>query len=208
MSDSLRLLTRFASELPFEVSEAQLDLLHQYLTLLVKWNGTYNLTSIRDEQQMVTMHLLDSMAVKPYISAKTMFDVGSGGGMPGIVLAILNPDQHWTLCDTAGKKARFLNQCKIELKLANVSVIHGRVENVEGQYDGISCRAFATIKNLHDWSHHLLADGGRYYAMKGKDPVDEISEVDKQLQVVENRSIVVPNLDAERHLIILEPLGA
>ncbi len=205
---SYNLLARLSKQLAFEVTDQQLQQLHQYLQLLVKWNRTYNLTSVRDELEMVTLHLLDSMVVAPYINAPRMLDVGSGGGMPAIVLAILHPDQHWTLCDTAGKKARFLNQVKIELKLANVEVIHGRVEQAVGQFDGISSRAFATIKNMYDWSNHLLAANGRYYALKGKDPIDEISEVDKHLRVVENRSLEVPNLQAERHLIILEPLGA
>jgi len=209
MSDPTRdLLEQRIELLNFEVSDNQVDLLYRYIKLLAKWNKTYNLTAVRDEREMVTLHLIDSLVISPYIFGAKVLDVGSGGGLPGVPMAIMHPEQRWTLVDTAGKKARFLNQVKIELGLENLEAIHSRVEQLEGQYDAITSRAFSTIALMHNLTSHLLDPNGNYFAMKGKYPEDEILEVDKQLKVVENRVLEVPGLDAERHLIILKPVGA
>jgi len=209
MSDPIRaLLEQRIDLLEFDVTDRQVDQLYRYIKLLAKWNKTYNLTAVRDEREMVTLHLIDSLVITPYISGDQILDVGSGGGLPGVPMAIMHPEQSWTLVDTAGKKARFLNQVKIELQLTNLTALHSRVENLEGQYDAITSRAFSTIALMRELTSHLLAPKGCYFAMKGKYPEEEILEVDKQLKVVENRVLEVPGLDAERHLVILKPVGA
>ncbi|WP_322405299.1 16S rRNA (guanine(527)-N(7))-methyltransferase RsmG [Massilia luteola] len=190
-----------------DVSPAQQDKLMDYLALMFKWNAVYNLTSLRDPMQMVTHHLLDSLAAVPaFATAHNVLDVGSGGGLPGIVLAIVRPDMNVSMIDTVHKKTAFLTQVKAELGLVNVTVYTARVEQlqVSDKFDVITSRAFADLSDFVNWSSHLLADGGRYIALKGVAPKDEQERLPPEWKVVGLEPLQVPRLGAERHLVFIE----
>ena len=190
-----------------DVSPAQQDKLMDYLALMFKWNAVYNLTSLRDPMQMVTHHLLDSLAAVPaFAKAHNVLDVGSGGGLPGIVLAIVRPDMKVSMIDTVHKKTAFLTQVKAELSLTNVTVYTARVEQlqVSDKFDVITSRAFADLSDFVNWSHHLLADGGRYIALKGVAPKDEQERLPAEWKVTGLEPLQVPRLGAERHLVYIE----
>lgn len=181
--------------------------LSAYLALLDKWNRVYNLTAVREIERMVSHHLLDSLAIVPYIEAGRVLDVGSGGGLPGIPLAIARPELQVTLIDSVAKKTAFLLQAKAELGLENVSVVTGRVETHQDatKFNTITSRAFSDLKELVTVTRHLLAPGGRWLAMKGLYPHEEIAALPDWVRVSANPVLSIPNLDATRHLIILEP---
>ncbi len=190
-----------------DVNPAQQDKLMNYLALMFKWNAVYNLTSLRDPMQMVTHHLLDSLAAVPaFAAAQNLLDVGSGGGLPGIVLAIVRPDMKVSMIDTVHKKTAFLTQVKAELGLANVTVYTARVEQlqVSDKFDVITSRAFADLSDFVNWSSHLLADGGRYIALKGVAPKDEQERLPAEWKVDKVEPLDVPRLGAERHLVFIE----
>ena len=190
-----------------DVSPAQQDKLMDYLALMFKWNAVYNLTSLRDPMQMVTHHLLDSLAAVPaFATAHNVLDVGSGGGLPGIVLAIVRPDMKVSMIDTVHKKTAFLTQVKAELGLVNVTVYTARVEQLEvsDKFDVITSRAFADLSDYVNWSCHLLADGGRYIALKGVAPKDEQERLPAEWKVAGLEPLQVPRLGAERHLVFIE----
>jgi len=185
---------------------AQREQLMDYLALMAKWNGVYNLTSLRDPMQMVTHHLLDSLAaVSAFEGAKNVLDVGAGGGLPGIVLAIARPDMQVSLIDTVHKKTAFLTQVKAELGLKNVTVYTMKVQDLKaGPFDVITSRAFADLSDFVNWSGHLLEEGGRFIALKGTAPADEQERLPGEWQVRELRPIKVPKVEAERHLVFIE----
>lgn len=189
-----------------DISADQQTQLLAYAGLLKKWNKTYNLTALRSDSLAVSHHLLDSLTLLPYIgSAQIMLDVGSGGGQPGIPAAICRPDVQITLLDANTKKTAFLQQAVIELGLKNVRVVSGRVEAVENlQADLITSRAFAELADFVSWTQHLLAPNGRWAAMKGVYPHDEIARLPEFAQVVQVDALHVPQLDAERHMVVLE----
>ncbi len=194
-------------EMKLDVTQAQQDQLMDYLALMYKWNSVYNLTSLRDPMQMVTHHLLDSLAAVPaFAGARNVLDVGAGGGLPGIVLAIARPDMKVSLIDTVHKKTAFLTQVKAELGLANVSVYTMQVQQLEVpvKFDVITSRAFADLSDFVNWSGHLLAEGGRFIALKGVAPVDEQQRLPADWKVAESRPLQVPRLGAERHLVFIE----
>lgn len=172
--------------------------------LLLKWNKTYNLTALRDPQQAISHHLLDSLAILPHIGQGSLLDVGSGGGLPGIPLAIARPELAVSMVDTVQKKATFLQQAAIELALKNVAVHHARVEEMQGLYAQISSRAFSELALFVGLTRHLLAPGGRWLAMKGVRPDDELKGLPADVVVDAIIPLIVPGLDAERHLIILK----
>ena len=172
--------------------------------LLLKWNKTYNLTALRDPQQAVSHHLLDSLAILPHVGPGPLLDVGSGGGLPGIPLAIARPDLTVCMVDAVQKKTTFLQQVVIELGLRNVTVHHARVEEMVGQFAQITSRAFAELTLFVGLTRHLLAPGGRWLAMKGVRPDDEIAALPAGIVVDAIIPLTVPGLDAERHLIILK----
>lgn len=204
LSDSLFEKIR---SLPFQLSPHQFEKLLDFLSLLYKWNAVYNLTSVREPEAMITQHLLDSLAVVPaFANALSVLDVGAGGGLPGIVLAIALPEMKVALIDTVQKKTAFLNQVKAELSLQNVLVHTGRVEHlsVEQPFDVITSRAFAGLGEMVEWSKHLLASGGQFIAMKGLVPDDEIADLPSDWTVTEIRAVKVPGLSAERHLIFVK----
>lgn len=205
-----RVLEEGVRDLQLDLSEQQSALLMDYLGLLAKWNSVYNLTAVRDPSQMVTQHLLDSLAVVPaFAHARQVLDVGAGGGLPGIVLAIARPDMNVSLIDTVHKKTAFLTQVKAELGLANVTVHTARVEQLQAphQFDVITSRAFADLADFVNWSGHLLAPGGCFIAMKGVMPKDEIARLPEEWTVNEVRPLHVPGLNAERHLIFINKLN-
>lgn len=179
-----------------------------YLALLDKWNRVYNLTAVREVERMVGHHLLDSLAAAPFFQNKTVLDVGSGGGLPGIPLAIARPELRVTLIDSIAKKTAFLLQAKAELGLANLNVVTGRVEDYrpETGFDVITSRAFSDLKEFVTLTRHLLRPAGRWLAMKGLMPHEEIASLPDWVKVSANHSLVVPGLEASRHLIILEPV--
>ena len=181
-----------------------------YLALLKKWNRVYNLTAIRDESEMVTQHLLDSLSVLPVVpesalAGRRWADVGSGAGLPGIPLALARPDLDMTLIEAVEKKSAFQRQAKIELGLENIAVVSGRVEDVPGgMFDAVISRAFADLATFVDLAAHLLAQDGRLYAMKGLAAEDELSLLPAGWAVLDCTRLNVPGLDAQRHLIVLE----
>jgi 16S rRNA (guanine527-N7)-methyltransferase len=179
-----------------------------YLTLLDKWNRVYNLTAVRDVERMVSHHLLDSLAAVPFFQGETVLDVGSGGGLPGIPLAIARPQLQVTLIDSIAKKTAFLLQAKAELGLANLNVVTGRVEDYrpESGFDVVTSRAFSDLKEFVTLTRHLLKPAGRWLAMKGLMPHEEIASLPDWVRVSANHALLVPGLGAGRHLIVLEPV--
>ncbi len=180
-----------------------------FLALLEKWNKVYNLTAVRDPLEMVTLHLLDSLSVLPYIKVKSLLDVGSGGGLPGIVLAICQPALQVTTIDTVQKKAIFMRQVKGELGLDNLQVVHGRVESYqpEEKFDTIISRAFSELALFVNLTKNLLAQNGQWLAMKGQVPHHELTIVKLESLKIKVQKIIpltVAGLDAERHLVVLE----
>lgn len=199
------------ASLGLPLNDEQVEKMLAYLALLVKWNSVYNLTSIRDPHDMVKQHLLDSLsAVHAFTQAKNILDVGSGGGLPGIVLAIVFPTASVTMIDIVNKKTAFLTQVKAELKLKNVTVHTGRVEllKVEHQFDVITSRAFSELNNFINWSQHLLTEDGRFLAMKGVSPIQEIERLPEGWEVERIEPLQVPGLNVERHLVHVKKLDS
>ncbi|MBZ0335350.1 16S rRNA (guanine(527)-N(7))-methyltransferase RsmG [Marinobacter sp. AL4B] len=195
------------AEMQLSINNGQQQQLLAFLALLNKWNKAYNLTAVRDERVMVSRQLLDSLSIMPWITTDHLLDVGAGGGMPGIPLAIAFPDKRFTLLDSNGKKTRFLNQCVLELGLNNVDVIHGRAEDCQPEqpFCQISSRAFTALENLVTWCEQLLSQDGEFLAMKGQYPDDEVAALPSRWQVESNHSLKVPGADGERHLLIITP---
>lgn len=196
-----------ARQLGVQISEGQRDQLLAYLALLSKWNKAYNLTAVRNTAEMVSRHLLDSLSVAPYVQlgGTRWLDVGSGGGMPGIPLAILFPERHFTLLDSNGKKTRFLTQVKLELKLANLEVVHSRVEQFAPaqQFTGITSRAFSSLEDFTNWTRHLGDRDARWLAMKGVQPDDEVQALPADFELERCLVLKVPGCQGQRHLLIL-----
>jgi len=183
------------------------DRLMAFLALMAKWNRAYNLTAVTREAEMVTHHLLDSLSLLPHLGeARTLADIGSGAGLPGLVLALVRPDLALTSVETVGKKAAFQQQAKIEFRLGNVTVHGGRVEEFHPAmgFDAVVSRAFASLADFVALAGHLAAPGGRLLAMKGVLLADEIAALPAGWRVVDTPRLTVPGLDAQRHLIILE----
>jgi 16S rRNA m(7)G-527 methyltransferase (EC 2.1.1.-) len=180
-----------------------------YLALLEKWNRVHNLTAVREPERMVSHHLLDSLAVVPFFESGRVLDVGSGGGLPGIPLAIVRPDLDVTLIDSIAKKTAFLLQAKAELGLVNLRVATGRVEEFKPEtgFDFVTSRAFSDLNDFVTLTRHLLAPGGRWLAMKGLYPHAEIAALPDWVRLAADHELNVPGLDATRHLIILEPVS-
>jgi len=201
-----QVLTNGLNDLKLAVSEKQHEQLLDYLALLNKWNKVYNLTSVRDPMQMMTLHLLDSLAAVPaFAGAQNVLDVGAGGGLPGIVLAIARPDMQVSMIDTVHKKTAFLTQVKAELGLSNATIYTKKVQELEAKqpFDVITSRAFADLSDFVNWSGHLLAEGGQFIALKGTAPADERERLPAPWKVSDLQPLQVPGLDAERHLVFI-----
>ncbi|CAI1048131.1 Ribosomal RNA small subunit methyltransferase G [Serratia quinivorans] len=178
-----------------------------YVGMLDKWNKAYNLTSVRDPQQMLVRHILDSIVVNPHLQGNRFIDVGTGPGLPGIPLAIVRPDSHFTLLDSLGKRVRFLRQVQHELGLTNVEPVQSRVEEfpAEPPFDGVISRAFASLQDMLSWCHHLPAKGqGHFYALKGVRPDEELTQLPEGIELESVVRLQVPELEGERHLVILK----
>lgn len=226
-------LLRRLPELGFEIPDTLADRLLCYLDLLQHWNRAYNLTSVRDPVQMVYRHLLDSLAIAPFLNRgmRRIIDVGSGAGLPGVPLALMFPDREFHLLDSNGKKTRFLFQVKTALGLDNMSVLQSRAESSipDAPFDAVLSRAFATLRDMIECSWQLCAADGRFLAMKGARPIDELETITrgnhqvradaaqpiaarpdaaqpKYVRVVAVHAVVVPGLDEERHLVELMPV--
>lgn len=190
-------------QLGIELSPEVVDKLLAYLALLVKWNKVHNLTAVRDPEDMVTLHLLDSLTVLPHVPSGRLLDVGSGAGLPGIVLAICRPDLNVTTIDAVQKKASFMRQAKAELQINNLQVVAGRVEQLkpEQPFDTVISRAFSEIALFIKLTRHLIAEHGMWLAMKGQNPQEELEAVTIKPARIEE--LKVPGLDARRHLVFL-----
>ena len=204
-SDNLeRILSDGMEAMNIAYSAKQLTRLLEFLGLLQKWNRVYNLTSIDNPAERVRLHLLDSLAVLPYLQGISVLDVGTGAGLPGLPLALFSPDREFTLLDSNAKKTRFVRQAAIELGLANVNVVHERIESFRTStgFDSILARAFANLPELTGQTFRLLNPGGVILAQKGKLPQDELILLENA--VVEVFSLEIPGIDAERHLIAIK----
>lgn len=188
------------------ISEKQIDQLIQYVELLVKWNKAYNLTSVRDPNEMLVKHIMDSLSVGEVLNGDSFIDVGTGPGLPGIPLAILFPERNFVLLDSLGKRITFLRQVVFQLKLANVTPLLSRVEKYQPEipFDGVLSRAFASLEDMVTWCKHLIDQQGRFYALKGQYPEDELNQLPIDVSLIKSHVITVPNLVGERHVIELK----
>jgi 16S rRNA (guanine527-N7)-methyltransferase len=194
------------AELDVPAAGDRIHALVRYLELLQQWNRAYNLTSVTEPADMVVRHLLDSATALPFLSGAAVLDAGTGPGLPGIPLAVLDPSRRFTLLDSVGKKIRFLHQVVTELRLANVTLAQSRLESFEppAPFDLVICRALTSLAEFAALGGRLLAPGGRLVAMKGKCPDDEIARIRPPWRASEVRRVTVPGLDAERHVVVLE----
>ncbi|EAT6622278.1 16S rRNA (guanine(527)-N(7))-methyltransferase RsmG, partial [Salmonella enterica] len=192
----LNKLSRLLDEAGISLTDHQKTLLVAYVDMLHKWNKAYNLTSVRDPAEMVVRHILDSIVVAPYLQGQLFIDVGTGPGLPGIPLAIVLPDAHFTLLDSLGKRVRFLRQVQHELRLENITPVQSRVEAYpsEPPFDGVISRAFASLNDMVSWCHHLPGEKGRFYALKGQLPEDEIASLPDEFSVESVEKLRVPQL--------------
>jgi 16S rRNA (guanine527-N7)-methyltransferase len=197
--------------LGLSLSDEQVQRLLGYVALIQKWNKVYNLTALRDPADMLTHHLLDSLTAVAPLSRHTqgqsikVLDVGSGGGLPGVVLAICMPELNVTCVDTVAKKAAFVQQVAVSLKLPNLRGIHARVESLTHPYQVICSRAFASLPDFVTWSRSALAEGGVWMAMKGKHPQEEIDTLPEGVKVFHVEPLTVPGLDVERCMVWMKP---
>ena len=192
-------------ELKITLNEKIQERLLQHIALLEKWTGVYNLTAVREQSKMIGHHLLDSLAVLPYIDANSLIDVGSGAGLPGIPLALARPEMQVTLLDSNHKKTTFLQQACIELKLDNVNVISERVEAFHPPigFDAVISRAFTDLSEFTKLTRHLLKPDGAWLAMKGLHPYEELAQLAQEARVEQVIPLTIPGVDAKRHLIIV-----
>ena len=216
MSDVLMERLRAGAEaLALGLGDAQLARLMEFLALLQKWNKVYNLTAVRDPEEMLTHHLLDSLAAVAPLRRHVaqaglpapvrLLDVGSGGGLPGVVFAICCPEVDVSCVDTVGKKAAFIQQAAVALKLPNLHGVHARVETLTTPFDVVSCRAFASLVDFTHWSRSALAPHGAWLAMKGKHPEDELAVLPPEIDVFHVEQLQVPGLEAERCIVWMRP---
>lgn len=203
----LNKLSRLLDEAGISLTDHQKNQLVAYVDMLHKWNKAYNLTSVRDPNDMLVRHILDSIVVAPSLQGERFIDVGTGPGLPGIPLSIVRPDAHFTLLDSLGKRVRFLRQVQHELGLTNITPVQSRVEEfpAEPPFDGVISRAFASLTDMVSWCHHLPGEAGRFYALKGQLPEDEIAQLPAAFSVESVVELRVPQLEGERHLVIIKP---
>ncbi|MDN3697405.1 16S rRNA (guanine(527)-N(7))-methyltransferase RsmG [Vibrio clamense] len=203
-------LDQLLAQTDLEVNENQREQLVGYVEMLNKWNKAYNLTSVRDPMEMLIKHILDSIIVSTYLHGKRFIDVGTGPGLPGVPLAIMNPDCDFVLLDSLGKRIRFIKQATHELGIKNVTPIQSRVEEYqpEDKFDGVLSRAFASMTDMVEWCHHLPKDNtGVFMALKGQLSENEIEHIPEWCTVTDVKALQVPELEGERHLVILSRKG-
>lgn len=201
-------LAALCQQLPFEVTADKQAQLVEYVALLHKWNKAYNLTSVRDPNEMLVKHIVDSLAIGPYINGTRFIDVGTGPGLPGIPLAILYPEKHFTLLDTLGKRVRFMRQAIHQIGLENAVAVQSRVEQYipSEPLDGVISRAFASLTDMLTWCHHLVDSNGRFFAMKGVYPEQELEDMPAKFMLVQSHQVDVPELQADRTIIELQKI--
>ena len=206
----LRLLHDELSMLSFSIEEGAAGQFARFVRLLHKWNSIYNLTSVRDMKQMVSRHILDSVVIGPHLQGQQVLDVGCGAGLPGIPLAIIYPDRQFTLLDSNNKKTRFVQQAVVELNLDNVVVATERVELYKPLqvFDTVVARAYSSIENLLNGVQHMLVKNSQVLAMKGTYPLAELESIPAAFELQRVEPLLVPGMDAERHLVILKYLAA
>lgn len=200
----LERLTKLVAQAGLQLSQLQLQQLVQYVQLLDKWNSAYNLTSVRDPNEMLVKHIMDSLVVAPHLHGQRIIDVGTGPGLPGVPLAICCPDKEFTLLDSLGKRIRFLNQVKLQLGLKNIQPVQCRVEEHQEKYDSVISRAFASLADMLHWCQHLPVANGQFLAMKGAQAQEEIAALPDFVKVVGNVELTVPELVGQRYLLVLE----
>lgn len=203
-------LDQLLSQTELVVTDKQREQLVGYVEMLNKWNKAYNLTSVRDPLDMMVKHILDSVIVSTHLQGQRFIDVGTGPGLPGIPLSIMNPECEFFLLDSLGKRIRFIKQVVHELGLQNVTPIQSRVEEFqpEEKFDGVLSRAFASMTDMVEWCHHLPKEqSGVFLALKGQHPRDEIDQLPEWCSVTDIKSLVVPELEGERHLVTLSRKG-
>lgn len=205
MTDMKSMLQQGLQQMNIDLTVPQQLQLLAFIDLLKKWNSTYNLTALRNDQDVISHHILDSLTLLPYVEhARGLIDVGSGGGMPGIPVAIARPALPVALLDANSKKTSFLQQAVIELGLTNVQVITARVEAMVGeQFDVITSRAFAELNDFITITKQLMAKGGCWAAMKGVYPYEEIERLPDNVELVQVDKLTVPHLNAERHMVLV-----
>jgi 16S rRNA (guanine527-N7)-methyltransferase len=196
-------LERGIAALGVTLPEGAVDRLLDYRELLERWNSAYNLTAVRNADEMIARHLIDSLAILPYVQGRSLADLGTGPGLPGIPLAIAEPAREVLMVDSNGKKVRFLREAIRSLKLTNGRALQSRVEDVEGTFECITSRAFATLADMLGWGGHLLAPGGVWLAMKGKHPAEELGGMPEGFRVEAIHALAVPGVEGERHLVII-----
>ncbi len=202
LTDKLKTLLK---QTALSVTEQQQQQLVKLVLLIDKWNKAYNLTSVRDPQEMLVKHILDSIVVSPYLQGNRFIDVGTGPGLPGLPLAIVNPQKQFVLLDSLGKRISFIRNAIRELGLTNVEPVLSRVEDYhpDHQFDGVLSRAFASLKDMTEWCYHLPKSDGLFYALKGLYHEEEVKELNPQFKVKNVIKLEVPELTGERHLVIL-----
>jgi 16S rRNA (guanine527-N7)-methyltransferase len=202
------LFDSLAPQLSFDISQAQQTKLIDFVLLLHKWNKAYNLSSVRDPEQMLIKHIFDSIVVKPHLIGNRFADIGTGPGLPGIPLAILCEDKQFTLIDSLGKRIRFIKQALHELDINNVTPIQSRVENVQDEaiFDGVLSRAFASLNDMLHWCEHLTDSSGEFLALKGQLHHDEINQIPAQFTLVQSIPLLIPSMTGERHIIKIKKL--
>ncbi len=210
-------LASAAEQLGVQLTDAQADALLCYLDLIQKWTKVYNLTAVRDPAEMLTHHLLDSLAAIPPLrraleqatlppgQGARLLDVGAGAGLPGVVIAICCPEVDVSCVDTVAKKAAFIQQVAVSLRLPNLRGVHARVENLDGPFDVVTSRAFASLVDFTTWSRQALGPQSIWLAMKGKHPAEEIAALPASVQVFHVEQLAVPGLDAERCIVWMRP---
>lgn len=198
-------LNRLLSQANISLTDQQKQQLVDFVKLLDKWNKAYNLTSVRNPDEMLVKHILDSLVVGEHLQGSNFIDVGTGPGLPGIPLAIVYPDKQFVLLDSLGKRITFIKNAVRELGLSNVTPVLSRVEEYQGQqFDGVLSRAFASLNDMVDWCYHLPNETGHFYALKGIYQQNEVAEIRQPIELVDVIELSVPELVGERHLVVLK----
>ena len=198
-------LDRLLTQANISLTDQQKQQLVDFVKLVDKWNKAYNLTSVRNPDEMLVKHIMDSLVVSQHLQGQRFIDVGTGPGLPGIPLAIANPDKQFVLLDSLGKRITFIKNAIRELKLTNVTPVLSRVEEYqEQQFDGVLSRAFASLSDMVNWCHHLPNTSGCFYALKGQYQQEELAEVNQPVELIDVIKLSVPELIGERHLVVLK----
>lgn len=198
-------LNRLLEQAKLNLTDQQKEQLVGFVRLLDKWNKAYNLTSVRNPDEMLVKHIMDSLVVSPHLQGDKFIDVGTGPGLPGIPLAIINPDKQFVLLDSLGKRITFIKNALRELGIKNVTPVQSRVEEyTESQFDGVLSRAFASLNDMVSWCYHLPNENGKFYALKGVYDKQEVADILLPITLLDVIELKVPELVGERHLVVLQ----